>query len=212
MEGADILKQQNARGRLIENTIAVIATEGLDKTTTKAIVKGTDINEAYIYRFFVNKDELLARAFDELDNELVFTALTHVSVMCKTELDFEARCWLFFSQCWKFLLGNRDKCLAYIRYYYSPYYQKYSAAAHKERFEPLVDRFKEAFRTEANVWLILNHILNVMLDFAIKVFDGTASDSDDTAEHVFRLIYFSVNQYFRTSEKVTKQNNQGQEK
>ena len=51
-----------------------------------------------------------------------------------------------------------------------------------------------------------------MLDFAIKVFDGTASDSDDTAEHVFRLIYFSVNQYFRTSEKVTKQNNQGQEK
>ncbi|MBQ8338415.1 MAG: TetR/AcrR family transcriptional regulator [Oscillospiraceae bacterium] len=198
------MKQQNARGRLIENTISVIAAEGLDKTTTKAIVRGTDINEAYIYRFFLNKDELLSRAFEELDNELLDTAMTYITVMYKSDISFENRCWLFFSQCWKFLLGNRDKCLAYIRYYYSPYYQKYSAISHEERFGPLVDRFKEAFRTEANVWLILNHILNVMLDFAIKVFDGTASNSDDTAEHVFRLIYFSVSQYFRTSEKLTK--------
>ncbi len=198
------MKQQNARGRLIENTITVIASEGLDKTTTKAIVKGTDINEAYIYRFFLNKDELLSKAFDELDNELLDTAMTYISIMYKTDISFENRCWLFFSQCWEFLLGNRDKCLAYIQYYYSPYYQKYSAIPHRERFEPLVDRLKLAFKTEANVWLILNHIMNVMLDFATKVYDGTASNSDDTAEHVFRLIYFSVSQYFKTSDKISK--------
>lgn len=198
------MKQQNARGRLIENTITVIASEGLDKTTTKAIVKGTDINEAYIYRFFLNKDELLSKVFDDLDNELLDTAMTYISIMYKTDISFENRCWLFFSQCWKFLLGNRDKCLAYVRYYYSPYYQKYSSATHKERFEPLVDKLKDAFKTEANVWLILNHIINVMLDFAIKVYDGTASASDDTAEHVFRLIYFSVHQYFKTSHQITR--------
>jgi hypothetical protein len=48
--------------------------------------------------------------------------------------------------------------------------------------------------------MLLNHILNVMLDFAVKVFDGAVSDSDDTAEHVFRLIYGSVKQYFREKE------------
>ena len=47
--------------------------------------------------------------------------------------------------------------------------------------------------------MILNHILNVMLDFAVKVHNGHMSASDDYAEHVFRVIYASVKQYFRNS-------------
>ena len=41
------MKHHNVRNRLIDNTIMVIAANGLDKTTSKAIVKGTDINEEY---------------------------------------------------------------------------------------------------------------------------------------------------------------------
>lgn len=40
------------REKLIARTISVIATEGLDKTTTKAITTGTGINEAYIPSLF----------------------------------------------------------------------------------------------------------------------------------------------------------------
>ena len=57
------MKHHNVRDTLIDRTISVIASEGLDKTTTKAIVTGTDINEVYIYRKFENKEELLTRAF-----------------------------------------------------------------------------------------------------------------------------------------------------
>jgi hypothetical protein len=98
------------------------------------------------------------------------------------------------------MLGNRDKCLAFIRYYYSPYFQRCSAEEHKKRYMPLVDKFKDAFREEANVWMILNLILTTMLDFAVKVFDGAVPDNDDTAEHVFRLIYCSIRQYFKKKE------------
>lgn len=45
------MKHYDVQSRLIDRTIIVIAENGLDKTTTKAIVKGTDINEAYIYRY-----------------------------------------------------------------------------------------------------------------------------------------------------------------
>lgn len=171
----------------------------MDKTTTKAIVKGTDINEVYIYRYFSDKEDLLSHVFDTLDEELVAKVMQHLPVMYMRELEYELRCRVFFEAVWKFLLGNKEKCLAFVRYYYSPYFTKYSAESHKRRYVPVVEKFKEAFKDEADVWMILNHILNVMLDFAVKAHNGQMPDSDNYSEHVFLVIYRSVEQYFRKS-------------
>lgn len=191
------MKQDELRQGLIDGTIHVIAREGLDGASTKQIGLAASINEAYIYRCFDDKEDLFAKTFASLDEELVARAMQHVPVMYMQELQYEMRCWVFFTSIWKFMLGNREKCLAFIRYYYSPFFQRYSAEEHKKRYLPLVDKFKDAFCREANVWMILNHILTTMLDFAVKVFDGAVSDNDDTTEHVFRLIYQSVKQYFK---------------
>lgn len=191
------MKQDEIRRRLIDGTIHVIAREGLDGASTKQIGLATSINEAYIYRCFEDKEDMFAKTFASLDDELVAKAMQHVCVMYMHELEYETRCRFFFNSVWKFLLGNRDKCLAFIRYYYSPYFSRYSAEEHKKRYLPLVDKFKDAFRQESNVWMILNHILTTMLDFAVKVFDGAVPNTDKTAEHVFRLVYFSVRQYFK---------------
>ena len=77
---------------------------------------------------------------------------------------------------------------------------RYSAENHKRRYKPLVDKFKDAFKDEADVWMILNHILNVMLDFAVKVHNDQMPKENNYAEHVFRVIYQSVKQYFRKNE------------
>ena len=191
------MKHYDVQSRLIDRTIIVIAENGLDKTTTKAIVKGTDINEAYIYRYFSDKEDLLSHVFDTLDEELVAKAMQHLPVMYMRELEYELRCRVFFEAVWKFLLGSKEKCLAFVRYYYSPYFTKYSAESHKRRYMPVVEKFKEAFKDEADVWMILNHILNVMLDFAVKAHNGQMSKEDHYVEHVFLVIYASVKQYFR---------------
>lgn len=193
------MKHYDVRNRLIDRTITVIAESGLDKTTTKAIVKGTDINEAYIYRFFKDKEDLLSNVFEELDNELVAKAMQHVEVMYMQELEYEIRCRVFFTSIWKFLLGNKQKCLTFVRYYYSPYFQKYSYETHKRRYAPLVSKFQNAFKDEADTWMILNHVLNVILDFAVKVHNGQMPNEDIYAEHVFRVIYRSIEQYFKTA-------------
>ena len=185
------------REKLIERTISVIANEGLDKTTTKAITTGTGINEAYIYRHFSDKKDLLSKAFDKLDEELVAKVMQHLPVMYMQELEYELRCRVFFEAVWKFLLGNKEKCLAFVQYYYSLYFTKYSAESHKRRYIPIVEKFKDAFKDEADVWMILNHILNVMLDFAVKVHNGQMPSEDNYSEHVFLVIYRSVEQYFR---------------
>lgn len=190
------MKRQNVCATLIDRTIEVIANKGLDNTTTKAIVSGTDINEAYIYRCFKDKEDLLIKSFAKLDDELFNVVTREIEIMGIKSLDYELRCRLFFDRVWKFLLSNREKCLAFVRYYYSPYFKKYSAEEHTLRFFPLIEKFRQAFNPEENVWMLMNHILNVMLDFAIKVYDGAVQDNDDTEEHVFRLVYYSICPYF----------------
>lgn len=193
------MSPQDMREKLIARTITVIATEGLDKTTTKAITTGTGINEAYIYRHFSDKKDLLSKAFDKLDEELVAKVMQHLPVMYMQELEYELRCRVFFEAVWKFLIGNKEKCLAFVQYYYSLYFTKYSAESHKRRYIRIVEKFKDAFKDEADVWMILNHILNVMLDFAVKVHNGQMPSEDNYSEHVFLVIYRSVEQYFRKS-------------
>jgi AcrR family transcriptional regulator len=194
------MKHDEIRRALIDGTIHVIAKDGLDKATTKQIGTETSINEAYIYRCFADKEDMFAKAFETLDEELVSKTMQHVSIMYKQDLEYELRCRIFFSAIWKFLLSNKEKCLAFVRYYYSPYFSKYSVDEHKRRYRPLVEKFRDAFKDEADVWMILNHILNVMLDFSVKVHNGQMTKDDDYAEHVFRVIYASVKQYFRQKE------------
>lgn len=140
---------------------------------------------------------MFAKAFDKMDEELLSKAMQHIEIMFFQSMEYEMRCRFYFSAIWKLLLEDRDECIAYVRYYYSPYFTKYSVETHKRRFKPLVDKFRDAFKDEADVWMILNHILNVMLDFAVKVHNGEMPDSVNYSEHVFRVIYRSVEQYFR---------------
>ena len=191
------MSPQDIRETLIARTISVIANDGLDKTTTKAITTGTGINEAYIYRYFAGKEDLLAKSFEKLDNELLETVMQELPVMSNSAYDFKTRGKMYFTAVWDFMLANKEHCIAYVRYFYSTYFTKYSADFHQQLFIPLVEKFSEAFIEEANVWMILNHILNVMLDFAVKVHNNQMPENDDYSEHVFRVIYESVRQYFK---------------
>ncbi|MBR3692535.1 MAG: TetR/AcrR family transcriptional regulator [Clostridia bacterium] len=190
------MKHYNVKSTLIERVITVIAAEGLDKTTTKSIVEGTGLNEAYIYRTFEDKEDLIAATFEFLDNELYTAVSAGIDIMYDESLSFEVRCRAYYDTVWQFLLGSKDRTLAYTRYFYSPYFQKHSAGKHTELFIPLVQRFAPAFKSDAHVWMLMHHCLNVLFDFAIRVFDGDCPNDADTAEHVFRLIYFSLKPYF----------------
>lgn len=193
------MKHTNVKEILIDRAIAVLGTVGMDKATTKAIVTGTGISEVYIYRHFINKEDLLSKAFEKLDDELVQKAMLHIPVMYIQSMAYQTRCRFFFTAIWDFLLQNQTKCYAFIRYYYSPYFAMYSVDTHKERFLPLVIKFQDAFNDEANAWMLFNHILTTMLDFAVKVYDGQLPNNEDTAEHIFRVIYHAICPYFKHS-------------
>ena len=196
------MKSEMLRRELIDGTIYVIANEGLDKATTKQIGLKTGINEAYIYRCFKSKEDMFAKDFESLDLELIDTLKRYRGVLYQTDLTHEEKHKAYFTKIWEFLIGNREKCLTYIRYYYSPYFRKYSAEEHDRLFAPVVANFSVLFKEEANVRLILNHMLNVALDFAIKVFHGEMPNEPDFTDHVFLVIYRSIEPYFKEEEEV----------
>ncbi len=183
------------RMALLHSTIAVIARDGLENATTKAIATEANINEAYIYRIFEDKESMLHEAFVYLDNELVARMLVHMPLMYTKGWDFETRCRALFCAMWGFIIDNRDECLFFLRYYYSSYFRKHSFDDHRARYERVIELITPAFRPRANVWMLLNHMLNVMLDFAVKIYDGVLENSDDTAQHIFLVIYASIKPY-----------------
>jgi len=190
------MKHYNVRDRLIDGTIKVIARDGLDKATTKAITKETALYETYIYQYFSGKDGLFAEAFEKLDEELLYVSLKNLQLFSDMQVSFRQRAKTYFDEIWKFMLGNKEKCIAFIRYYYSPYFNKFSAQKHTQRYEPLVEKISIIFKNEANVWMLLSYMLSTALMFAITVIDGALEDNEDTREHVFRVIYNAVNTYF----------------
>ena len=189
------MTQDEMRLALLNSTVQIIARDGLEKTTTRAITTTAQLNEAYLYRFFDDTEDLFKETFTMLDKELVSILLLHLPTMTNKALDFETGCRVLFNSCWKFILSNREKCLCFIRYYYSPYFKKYSYDDHQERYKKVIDVIAPAFRPKANVWMILNHVLNTMLNFATKVFNGAIDDCDDTEKHVFLICYSSIKPY-----------------
>lgn len=186
------MKQEVIRRAMIDGTIHVIAREGLDRATTKALATESDVNEVYIYRFFDGKEDLFAKTFDYLDEELVKKIQECLPIMHKGEIAIEDRCWMMFSCVWRFLLGNAEKCICFIRYYYSTYYKKLSYDKHFNAYKNIVTEFTPAFKEGADVWMTLNYILDVMLSYAIRVYNGELENNDHTAEFVYNLVYAGV--------------------
>ena len=60
-----------------------------------------------------------------------------------------------------------------------------------------VERLEKSFRPKANVWMLLNHVLTTVLDFATKVFNGDIGNNEDTHAHVFKVCYSALAPYLR---------------
>lgn len=195
------MNKDEVRQSLIEGTIRVIATDGIDGATTKQISKVTGINEAYIYRCFRDKDDMFTCVFNRLDQELANALMEAMPVMHEKSIQIEDRCFMLFSKVWRFVTGNSERCLCFMRYYYSSYFFKYSLAEHKRAYERIVEGITPAFKPGADVWMMLNHMLDIILARAVKIFSGECVNNDATATELFALIYDSVESQLSWTEK-----------
>ncbi|MBE6799311.1 MAG: TetR/AcrR family transcriptional regulator [Ruminococcaceae bacterium] len=200
--GEKELLQCEMRQKLIDSTIHVVANDGIHRATTKAISTHSGINEAYIYRFFNDKDDMLKEAFAYLDEEMVSAIMRFLPIMDSDEVDFRERSRRFFGKYWEFLIGNRDKCSFFIKYYYSQHYDSYPVDERAKAYQRVVDGFAPAFKKGTNVWALLNHILDVIFCNYVKVLRNEIPADESSADMVYSFVYRSIEPYFEWTEEV----------
>lgn len=186
----------------INNIIRLVAEGGFEKATTRAItgerraIDGVRLNEAHIYRVFGTKENLLAEVFSLLDDELVSVIQRNLSVFNGGE-NFKEHCKTLFDELWRFLLQNESKCRYYTRYYYSVYFTDDIRRKHLKKYDTLIEKMTPSFVDGADVLSLFHHIITVMLDFAIRVYNGGLEDREDNAYHIFNVVYSSIEPYLK---------------
>ena len=84
-------KNTMLRRELTEGTIETVAALGLENTTTNAICKTCGVNVAYIYRFFSDKEDLIAKSFADADRRFLEVILDNYTVLNYESIDYRGR-------------------------------------------------------------------------------------------------------------------------
>lgn len=185
---------------LIDSTVRVIARDGLDKASIRTISSDCQIPNPYIYQHFKDKDDLFVSSFSREDSILASEFLSVFSSVHDAIKDTETRCQVIWLRLWNYMMGHQEGIQFYVRYHYSTYYDRYSKAEHLERFLPLAEAIQGCFEANANVQVLLQHILDNMMNMAMKVYSGELSDNDETRTHCFTLTLASIAPYLKKKE------------
>ena len=182
------------RTALMDATVKIVARDGLEKLTTRSIANECGLHDTYIYRYFLDKEDLLQRTFlrqDHILNELILENMKDVDV---TGLHFKEKLKLVWMPAWKLLINNKDECKFYVRYYYSPYFEN-AAEEFKEDNRALMDVFKSFFDTNIDVDMLYHYNIDTLLHMAMRVATGEMDYRETLDEEIFELIY-SINTIF----------------
>ena len=177
------------RDALLNSTVRIVARHGLERTTTKLIAADAQINEAYIYRCYDSKNDLLQAAFHMEDVRLAEHVRKSLPVMRTRGQSWKARCFLLWKSCWKFILHQPDDCRFYLQYYYSVSCRRHAYDEHLKYFHSLFEELRPVFRPDTNVDMLLHQIFDTMLSFATRVLGNEMPDDDATTQWAFEQIY-----------------------
>lgn len=185
-------EHEHRRMLLLQGAVRAVAERGLENTSTKVISEISGINEVYIYRYFKNKEDLIAKAFEAEDSSFLQMILDNFPVLHYKSGDYEMRCEMLFNRCWDFLMKRPEQLLFYVRYYYSSSFWKYAHEAHMRRYQIVIDKMEGAFPPTVDVSAILHHILDTMLGMAVNQISDPQGADAVAAKKSFQIIFSVV--------------------
>ena len=187
----------NIRTALIDSVVHVVAEKGIDKATTKALAEYAKLNEVYIYRVCGSKEKLLRNTFDVLDIQFRNCILEKSVILNELHLSVNDRARKYFDEVWDFILNDPRKCSFFIRYYYSRYFNDYPFEFRKNIYKDVIERFSLIFKDEIDVWMLINHIFDVLFSSAVKILRSEVPNNKLFADSVYNMLSMSVKPYLK---------------
>ena len=176
---------------LLQGAVRAVARNGLENTTTRSIGAEAGIDDAYIYRYYRDKEDLLCRAFLAECETYIGRVVQSIEILRKNNAaeTLEDRCRFVVACAWNYLKERPDLSRFFVRYYHSAGFQNHAS----EQFRMLLSRIaasvSETLNVQSNAPLVMIHLMESMFSFASKFADGLLPDNDDTMNAVFGQLY-----------------------
>lgn len=87
----------------LKSAVRVVARDGIEKATTKAIAKEAHLNEAYIYKCYSGKDELLKDALIMEDRGFADMLYENLPIMHDSSMPWKSRAFVLWKRSWNFI-------------------------------------------------------------------------------------------------------------
>ncbi|MBR5516754.1 MAG: TetR/AcrR family transcriptional regulator [Firmicutes bacterium] len=182
------------RTALMDATISVVARDGIEKLTTRSIASECELHDTYIYRYFIDKDDLLKRTFlreDKLLNNIMLERINNTDL---EGLHFRDKLELIWMDAWNLFMDNPDKCKFYVRYYYSEYFQD-TVDEYRAENKALMNLFRSFFDIDTDVSMLYHYNIDTLLHMAMRVAIGELDNTEQLKSEIFELVY-SINLVF----------------
>ena len=186
------MEVQQMRQVFLDSAVRIVARDGMEKVTTKSIAAEAGLNEAYIYKCFSGKDDLLSEAFLMEDSRFSTFLRSTLPVMHTPGLPWKLRAYILWKRSWEHILAIPDDCGFYIRYYYSASCRAHAYEAHLAYYKPLIEKTSKTFRPGTNMDMLIHQIFSTMLFFASRVLGGEMENSEETTRWTFEQVYSFV--------------------
>lgn len=108
------MEVQEMRQVFIDSAVRVVARDGMEKTTTKAIASEAKLNEAYIYKCFSGKDDLLSAALHMEDVNFANLLQKTLPIMHMPGLSWKERAYILWKKSWELVLSIRNAYLLHL--------------------------------------------------------------------------------------------------
>lgn len=176
------------RDQLMDGVIKVVARDGFDKLTTRSIASECGLHDTYIYRYFLDKEDLMRRAFIREDKKMTGLMLDNISKMDINELTFEEKLRNLWLPVWDYLISHPDSCRFYVRYYYSAHFEGEVVEEFRDNNEQLKRLFKSFFPDSKDTEVLFHHNVDTVLHLAMRFTIGELIDKGNLREDVLKLI------------------------
>lgn len=181
------MNPQDIRNMLMDATIKIVSFEGFENLTTRNIAKVCSLHDVYIYRYFIDKDDLLKKTFSR-ENEKILSIVSELvdPLSIDTTVPLKEYLRTIIKPLWDYCIANPCSCKFYIRYYYSQHYEKDIRENKHESNHILEHQLKKI--TSNNSTLLPQYTFITLLHFAIKNTSDEFNDSEKLFEEVLTLI------------------------
>jgi len=180
------------RNDLMDGAIKATAEKGIEGMTTRAIAGSVGLNEAYIYRYYRDRNDLLEKAFLRCDQNMMAVMKKEYACLRDRSLSYRDRFFKFMNACWDYAVEDYTYALFYVRFYFSTFYNDRLRAEHLRLAEEAIPSNQDVFLQDIEPRLLINHIYRSALVFIMDLATGRRMDTPEERKQIFTLLYNSL--------------------